>query len=148
MPLETEKTQIDGLTVTVQQFAGRKNFDVLMELAQVAGPTLGSAAGNAKGGNLMDMDIDISKVADTLFRSMDSARVRKLVRDMLESTYVDDRCLSEDVEFDRVFAGPHIWRLPKILAFVVRVNFGNFSELAGSVSSLPGGSQADQAPVN
>jgi len=148
MPLETQKTKIDGLAITVQQFAGRKNLSILMELAQVAGPTLASAVSNARSGNLMDMDIDISKVADTLFRSMDSERVHKLIRDMLESTFVDDRPLAEDREFDRVFAGPNIWRLPRILSFVLETNFGNFSELAGSVSSLHGSSQADQPPVN
>lgn len=144
--LKTEERKVDGLNVKVTQFAGRRNFDMLVDLANTAGPTIAAVAGQAKDG--LDSEINIGAVADVLFRDLRKGTVTQLVRDLTASTFIEDRPL-DDNEFDRVFAGPAIWKLPKVLAFVIEVNFGNFTELAGSVSSLSGlGGKPDKAPAN
>jgi hypothetical protein len=132
--LKTETKEIGSLSVSVTQFAGRRNLSVLLDLSKIVGPTIAAAIGST--GNVKDMmnaDINVEAIAKTLFASMEKASTEKLIRDLTASTFVNDRVL-DDVEFDRVFAGTDLWLLPQVLAFVVEVNFGNFSALVGSVS--------------
>lgn len=134
--LKTETRTIGELEVGVTQFAGRRNLSVLVDLAKVAGPTI-AAATSGTGGDMMNAEIDIEKVVTSLVGSMDKASVTKLIDDLLASTSVNGRAL-DHAEFDRVFAGPDLWTLPKVLGFVIEVNFGNFSALAESVSGVVG----------
>lgn len=134
--LKTETRTIGELEVGVTQFAGRRNLSVLVDLAKVAGPTIAAATSGA-GGDMMNAEIDIEKVVTSLVGSMDKASVTKLIDDLLASTSVNGRAL-DNAEFDRVFAGPDLWTLPKVLGFVIEVNFGNFSALAESVSGAVG----------
>lgn len=138
--LKTESRKIGELDVSVTQFAGRRNLSILIDLSKVVGPTIAAAlGGDGKAANILDANIDIGGIADTLFSSMDKKVTIDLIRDLTSATHINDRAL-DDKEFDRVFAGQDLWLLPKVLAFVVEVNFGNFSELAGAVSTV--GSQA------
>lgn len=143
MPLKTEEKTIDGMPVKVTQFAGRKNLDLLVDLAQIIGPAVGAY----KGGDIMDMDV--GAVVNAIMGNLNKDKVNDLVFRMLSSTFIDDRQINQD-EFDRVFAGPDLLKLPKVLWFVIEVNFGNFTGLVGSVSNLQGGaaSQADEAPAS
>lgn len=135
--LKTESKKIGDLDVSVTQFAGRRNLSVLIDLSKSVGPAIAAAMG---GGGL-DAEIDVPSIANTLFKTMDKAGTEKLIKDLLAGTNINDRQL-DDSEFDRVFAGTGLWQLPKVLAFVVEVNFGNFSELAANVSKVGGQSQA------
>lgn len=139
MPLKTERKNIDGHDVAVTQFAGRKNLSLLVELAAFAGPAIAKAIPKeAKSKEeVLDSSIDIAGVVNELVVNMTQDKVDGLVRRMLASTFVSDRPL-DDAEFDRIFAGEGIWTLPKILRFVIDVNYGNFSALAGTVSALRG----------
>lgn len=131
--LKTETKNIGALEVAVTQFAGRRNLSVLIDLSKSVGPTIAAAMG---GGGL-DAEIDVASIANTLFKTMDKSGTEKLIKDMLAGTHVNGRAL-DDAEFDRVFAGQDLWVLPKVLSFVVEVNFGNFSELAANVSKVAG----------
>ena len=133
--LETKRKNIEGLDVAVTQFAGRRNFSLLLNIAKVVGPTMAAAGSNVKSTeDLMNADLDIDRIGQVLFNSMDTRVVTGLVDDLLSSTFVNDRPLSD--QFDEVFAGPDLWKLPKIIAFVIEVNFGNFSGLVASVSGV------------
>lgn len=139
--LKTETKDVDGLSVAVTQFAGRRNLSVLIELSTLIGPTLAATAGSAKLDDLINAEIDIEKVARTLVESMQKNKVMSLIDDLLENTSVDGRKVDTG-EFDRLFAGRDLWKLPKILMFVIEVNFGNFSELGANVIGVA--AQADK----
>ena len=145
--LKTETKQIDGHSVTVTQFAGRRNLDILFDLSKTVGPTLAAAAGGMKGGDILDADINVQEVATTLFNTMEKPGAMALIMRLLESTALDDRPLDGN-EFDRAFAGTDIWKLPKILMFVIEVNYGNFSALAANVSEVGGRAKPAKAPAN
>ena len=145
--LKTETKQIDGHSVTVTQFAGRRNLDILFDLSKTVGPTLAAAAGGMKGGDILDADINVQEVATTLFNTMEKPGAMALIMRLLESTALDDRPLDGN-EFDRAFAGTAIWKLPKILMFVIEVNYGNFSALAANVSEVGGRAKPAKAPAN
>lgn len=130
--LKTETKDIDGLSVAVTQFAGRRNLAILIELSTLIGPTLAATAGSAKLDDLINAEIDIERVARTLVESMQKNNVMALIDKLLENTSVNDRKVDSG-EFDRLFAGRDLWKLPKILMFVIEVNFGNFSELGANV---------------
>jgi len=139
--LESKHKEIDGHQVVVVQFAGQRNFDILLDLARLVGPVIGAATKGGGSGTLesvMEANVDLSEVADALFGRMDKGEVKDLVTRMLASTYVDDK----QIDFDAFFAGPNIWRLPKVLMFVLEVNFGGFSDLGASITALQGGSSS------
>lgn len=136
MALKTESREIDGLNVQVTQFAGRKNLDLLVDLAAFIGPALAAARPKSEGDSLLDADLDVGGIVNALMANMSKDRVSGLVMRMLDATHINERGAVE--QFDTVFAGADIWRLPKVLIFVVEVNFGNFSKLAASVSGLRG----------
>lgn len=144
--LKSDTKRFEGLgEVTVTQFPGRKNLDVLVDLAALVGPAIAAAA--PKEGGLLDADIDLSKVANALFVGMDSKKVGDLVMRLLSSTFVDNRPLDANL-FDSVFAGPNLMKLPGVLMFVLAHNFGDFSALVGSVSQVSGQQKAAQAQAD
>lgn len=143
--LETKERNIGGMDVTVTQFAGRRNLQMLLDLSKVVGPTIAAATGGA--GNVLDADIDVSRIGEVLFTTLDTDRTMKLVFDLLSGTAINGRPV-DDAHFNSLFAGDALWTLPKVLMFVIEVNFGNFSELAASVSGVVGQRAADQAPAS
>lgn len=144
--LKSDTKRFEGLgEVTVTQFPGRKNLDVLVDLAALVGPAIAAAA--PKEGGLLDADIDLSKVANALFMGMDSKKVGDLVMRLLSSTFVDNRPLDANL-FDSVFAGPNLMKLPGVLMFVLAHNFGDFSALVGSVSQVSGQLKAGQVQAD
>lgn len=142
--LEVKTKQIGDWTVKVQQFAGRKNLDILVDLSALIGPAIAAAV--PKGGSVLDAELDVAAIGNALMQNMNSAKVGSLVMRMVGSTFINDRAI-DDEYFDALFVGPKLWELPKVLAFVVEVNFGNFSALVGSVSGALGNQKA-QAPAN
>jgi hypothetical protein len=149
--LKSDTKRFEGLgEVTVTQFPGRKNLDILVDLAALVGPAIAAAApkdGPSKKGSLLDADIDLSKVANALFMGMDSKKVGDLVMRLLSATFVDNRPLDSGL-FDSAFAGPNLMKLPGVLMFVLAHNFGDFSALVGSVSQVSGQKKADQAQAD
>lgn len=140
--LKSETRIIDTNEWTVTQFAGQRNFEILLDLMALVGPALSAAANASKGvGSILDADINIASVADMLFSKLNKDTVKPLVMRMLASTFFNGRQMDEK-EFDVAFAGPDIWTLPKVLGFVIEHNYGNFSKLAGSISDLHARSQA------
>ena len=131
--LKTQSKKIGDLSVTVTQFAGRKNLSLLVDMAAFVAPSLAGVKGGGK--SIMDMDIDIPTVVNGLVKSLDSDKVMNLVSRLLGSTFINEREMT-DSEFDIVFAGQNLMALPKVLVFVIEVNYGNFSKLVENVSSL------------
>lgn len=136
MPIRTEETEIGGLSWSVTQFSGTKNLDVLHALATTAGPVLAAAFPDGKkiSGNALDADVDLAAIAAALVKGLGSAAdTRKLVFQLLSSARVDGQEARE--AFDDVFAGPDILHLGGVLAFVLKVNFGDFTQAAGGIIS-------------
>lgn len=140
--LKTETRIIGGDEWTVTQFAGQRNLDVLLDLMAIAGPALSAAAasGKGQGGSLLDADINLGAVADALMSKLHKDNLKPLIMRMLASTFRAGRQV-DDREFDIAFAGTNIWSLPKVLMFVIELNYGNFSGLVGTISSLHARSQ-------
>lgn len=142
--IETKRKTVSGLNVAVTQFAGRRNFGVLIDLAAVAGPMIGAILGATGGAtsvdDLLSADVDFDMIGRSLAANMNREKVMSLVDSLLENTAINERPIMANNEFDVVFAGPNVLKLGGVLAFVIEVNFGSFSELAASVTG--GGVQA------
>lgn len=146
--LEVKTKEIEGMVFKVQQFAGRKNLDLLVDLAAFVGPAVAAAVpSGATKGSLLDSDLDVSAISNALMLNMNSGKVGGLVMRMLGSTFCNDRAI-DDAQFDVMFAGQKLWLLPKVLTFVIEVNYGNFSALVGNVSGVLGNQAAPQTPAN
>lgn len=145
--LQTESTFIGDREWSVTQFAGQTSFDVMIDISKLVGPALAAASkGIDPSKDMMSQDMDISGIISALMGTLDKESFKHLVRRLLSSTHVDidgKICSANDV-FDQVFTGRSIWQLPKVLAFVIKVNYGDFSELAGSITALRGGPQASK----
>ena len=127
--MEPVNVEIGKNKYIIVPFAGRKNFNMLLRITKTLGPTAAQALGSvdfSKGiESASQSEIDVAKIANSLFENMDVANYEKLVSDLLSTTYVNDRPVMD--EFDNVFAGPAIWSLPMVITHVLKASYGNFS---------------------
>ena len=121
--LKTSTTQIDGHDVTVTEFAGTRNLNLLLDLSILALPAL--AGVGQQTANPLDMKIDFGVVANAVLAGATRDKLTGLVARILEGTTVDGAAL-EGARFDALFAGPGIWLLPKIIKYALEVNYKNF----------------------
>ena len=110
---------------TCVQFSGTKTLDVIHAVYAAVGPSIAALAGAEK------RDVSAAELmlaATQLVRQMpQSSDLKGLVFMLLANTHVDGQPMSKDV-FDDVFAGTGIRELPAAIAFVIRSNYGDFSQ--------------------
>lgn len=144
MPAQKHTREIGGHRVLVLEFTGRKNFRILTKLAGYVGPALSEALGGVKqGGSVMDADIDFQRVVQSIIKQIDDDQeLLNFCLSLLEQTYIDDEPVEQD-QFDELFSGPKIISLlPRVLGYVLEVNFGDFSELGAGIMSQTGNGQS------
>jgi hypothetical protein len=112
---EQESKTIDGTKYTVTLFPAGPGFQLLFELKNVLGDSMGAVLGQ-------EAESIITKIGGTLSKE----EILNLVVRLLELTLVEGRVQPIDKAFfDSHFAGKY-GHLMKVLSFVVEVNFSDF----------------------
>lgn len=138
-------------TFMVTQLPPIRAYKLAARLARLFGPAIGpllSAAGkgglaslqgalNSPKGNLGAIDLDLSKLGETiksLFLSLDDSEIEGLVRELLVTCTCNDgmQFIQMTVEnFNALFAGDLAASL-KLLVFAAKVNFADFFPMKGA----------------
>lgn len=134
--IRTEKETIDGLEITVTQFAALRQAKLLARLGRTLGPTVGLAARSATGENpdklLAEvMSMDLGGVIAMVFDRLVDTELEGLITATLAGTSVIHNekkvDLSDKSSIDAVFSG-RLVTLFKVMVFAIKVNFADFSE--------------------
>ena len=124
----TQTQVIDGLTYTTTQFSATKGIKMLHRVGKyVAGP-LSKLAPAMKGGGI-NADVDpelLGGAIQSFFQGCPEHELETTIKDLLSTTTCDGKAIN----FDLDFAGK-LGHLFKVLAFVLRVQFGNFMQGIG-----------------
>lgn len=143
--LKTKEKSIGGHVWSVTEFPGRAGLRYGTRLARLLGPAFAQAVdGTEKDSkkSLLEREIKLGPAIEALVLRMDEGEVERLIMDLLSFTRCDGEELKPAV-FDKVFAAK-IHLLFQVLMFVVEVNFGGFTELAGNIGDLTGSAQLPQ----
>jgi F0F1-type ATP synthase alpha subunit len=123
--------QIDGVSVEVVQFTATEGLLIAQKLMKLfssgASEVIGSFDDVSKLSNVMDMDISgdvIGRMVKGLADQLEGEGTVDLIKRMLLSTKIDGVLVGG--QFDTLFMG-RFGTLFKILGFVIKVNFANFS---------------------
>ena len=135
---EPQTKQINGNEWTVQPWPGRYGLKMQSRMAKFIGPALGGI------GNVDDLlDQDVGAMVSALTEVMDDAP--GLIESMLQGVLVDGKDISNGTNFDNHFSA-NFAELYEGLAFVIKVNFGDFSRLVGAIGGLAQPAGKDKAP--
>lgn len=142
MGIKKHERIIDGFKITTVNFDGRSGIRYQVKLIKILGPGLAkvvfsfiktSGIKDVKLLNLLNTEFDLSVIGDgisNLLTTMDEDSTFELVMNLVSTTRVDGKELSNTAVFDNLFAGNY-GLLYKILAFVLEVNFGNLFNMDG-----------------
>ena len=138
---QTQEKNIGGKNWTVTQFPAGEGIRILSRLTTLIGPTVAGLAGNAGSiSDLTKMDIkgDVLQIAvQQLVSKLDENDTLSLIKRLLSGTRYENK---EVVPvFDIAFQGDYL-TLFKVLAFVLKVNYGSFfgeSNVQGSTELTP-----------
>lgn len=141
MGIKKHETIIDGFKITTVNFDGRSGIRYQVKLIKILGPGVAkvvfsfikTSGKDVKLLNLLNTEFDLSVVGDgisNLLSTMDEDSTFELVMNLVSTTRVDGKELSNTAVFDDLFAGNY-GLLYKILAFVLEVNFGNLFNMDG-----------------
>jgi len=135
---EAQTKVINGNEWMVQPWPGRYGLKMQARMAKFIGPALGGI------GNVDDLlDQDVGAMVSALTEVMDDAP--GLITDMLQGVLVDNKDISNDTNFDNHFSA-NFAELYEGLAFVIKVNFGDFSRLVGAIGGLAQPAKPGKAP--
>jgi len=133
---QKKKKTINGHEIEVVLFPGGPGFELLFELKNIMGESIGSLFGG-------EIEVAIAKLGGNLSKKEGLDFILRL----LEWTYIDGRTQGVDkLFFDEHFAGRY-GHLFKVIAFVTEVNFGDFFDemrrgLVATVTKLGKGLEA------
>lgn len=120
--IETKEKTIDGRSVMVTQFPGRRALFFKTRLIKLLGPSI-SQVFTSK--NLKELDLSIlSSAFEKLSESLDEDSFVRFVLDLLQCTRLDGQEIKDNV-FDVEFAGNLLF-MYKILWFTLEANYGSF----------------------
>lgn len=127
---QAKQKKIDGLEVTVVEWAARKALINKLKLFKIFGPSLAKIIGTFKDGvaNMIDSDVDfdiISEAFEGILSKLDEHEFTSLISLLMSSVTVNDQAMSDDDDFDLLFAG-NLISFYKISWFVLEVNYGSF----------------------
>lgn len=136
-----KEKQIQGVTVSVVPFNGRKGLQLQMKLLKVIGPAIkeivsevAKKQGTAQG-DKVDMDLSsILPALEVLFSSMESDEVFNLIVALFAETSINGTKM-DGANFDIQFTGEY-GLMYAALFFVLEVNFGNVFSM-GSIGTQP-----------
>jgi hypothetical protein len=114
----SETKEINGHNYQCTQFSASKGLKMLHRLGKILGPSLSSLAGMNSENLQADM---LGSAIGSLFANCSEAEFETTVKELLTTTTIDGRAIN----FDLDFAGD-LGSLFKLLAFVLKVQYGNF----------------------
>lgn len=124
---ETKTTEIGGNTYAVTLFTTSTSIKLLRRLVKVLGPSLAALFEGTSEFSLDDSG-PITKAMSLLSDNIDKDDVVELLKDLVKNT----RRNGSEINFDIDFRGK-LTELFQLSVFIVKENYGNFSELAASV---------------
>lgn len=135
MAIETHEIKLTdkkkkSVNVICSDFPARRGLEIAQRLGELVTPLLSivdSKNINSKSISIMDIDVDMSILADALSKSIGNPDLLKLIMDLMSFTRVDGQEVNIPEVFDIVFAGDYAL-LFKILKFILEVNFTSFFE--------------------
>lgn len=144
--IESKEKIIEGAKYYVSQFPARRALKLKTKLIKLLAPSLFTAAGNYKGGNILDADLGsdtLGKAVSMLVERLDENDLESLIMELLCMTRREGKEITEQY-FDMVYAG-NFSELYKALYFILEVNFGSFfQEIGIGVKNMPVPNQEDQ----
>lgn len=121
--LANHERDINGTPYKVTVFPGRKGFKLQARLAKFVAPLLaGVSVKPSDGGGLLDANLtfDGSQVVNTLLANLHEDAALKLVMDLLETTFRNERQLDGN-GFDDAFA-QNYGELAQVVTFTIEAN--------------------------
>lgn len=137
--IQTETTTIGDLEWSCTQFSGTKSLDVLHTLFTVLGPGIAAMLQGKTSAGAEDLH---ALVAGVVARIDSADKLQSVVMKVLRNTRVNGKPMTPEV-FDDVFAGTGIRSLVPAMVFVIRVNYGDFTQAAEVLADITGHSVAD-----
>lgn len=139
MGIKVKEQTIDDKKIMVTQFGGRRSVKINTKLIRmvtgIIGPVLPALSSIKDENSISDIDIDIVSLSKSLVNQLDEDKTYNLIRELTSQTRIDNRELDDQL-FDDIFAG-NLSLLYKIIAFVIKVNWGDFLAL-GSIGKMLG----------
>lgn len=139
MAIETKEKAIDGKRVTVTQLPARRALKLQTKLVKLLGSSVAALVSGSKGSMTMELDPTTLAVAmEKLADHLDEEQFAQLVREVLQSTRVDNQELNDAV-FDLLFAGNFLF-MYKVIGFTLQVNYGDFfgeGGIGGLLTKVP-----------
>lgn len=145
MPPKSETKEIDGMSVTVQQYAAIRQSLLLVSVAKIFGPAL-AAITSGKVKNMDDvMKMDITALLLPMFLRLDPGDAKSFICEALAGTTVVYEgaavTLANEAKIDLVFSG-RVITMYRVIGYALQVNFADFGE-AARASAAARGDQAD-----
>jgi hypothetical protein len=123
---QNKQIVIENQVYDLTNYPATKGYKVLTKLLKIIGGPLGLAADGAKGKSLAELEM--GDVVKTLFENLDSPEGHALMMELLESIYINNRPLKNEV--DTHFAG-RIGAMMELLTEQVKFQFEDvFQKLA------------------
>lgn len=144
MAIETHEIKLTdkkkkSVNIICSDFPARKGLAIAQRLGELVTPLLSivdSKNIKSKSISLMDIDVNMSTLADALSKSIGDPDLLHLIMDLMSFTRVDGQEVNIPEVFDIVFAGNYEL-LFKVLKFILEVNFKSFfgGEAIGKILS-------------
>jgi len=123
-------TTIDGFKVHTTTFGAMAGLSLGLRVTKVFGPIVASFFKNLPTKDMksiVNSDIDLTEIISSLAANIDE-KTAGLIFDLFNTTLVDGKNMSDQNEFDMMFAGKYL-SLLKIAFYIVKVN--NFFDFGG-----------------
>lgn len=121
--------EIDGHMFQIYMLAPRTAFDVLAELGNILGPSIGVAIDMADSDAKGELT---SKAFELFFKNYNSSKGQNIISKLASKTLVDGKDLGRKENFDALFQG-RMGLLFQWLLFSLKSQFSDFFDTMGDV---------------
>ncbi|MEE9374559.1 MAG: hypothetical protein V3V00_16000 [Saprospiraceae bacterium] len=118
--LQTSNTKIEDREVLTTAYPARRGLKLKIKLSRLLIPFLDQDTDN----------LDLALISKTLTENLTEDKVEDLIFEILMSTHVDSKDVSDHTQFDVVFSADFGF-LYKVLYYVLEVNYGSFLDMMG-----------------
>ena len=147
--IETFEKEINGRVFKVCEFDGETALEIVTDMLQMVAPALASASkGFDKDKPMLEQELDITGIVQSLASSLHTPKVKALVKRVLSNTTLEDQRengtfpVNVSKDFNQVFTARTLLRdLPPLLGFIIKENFGGFSGLTAYIGGIGSGQQ-------
>lgn len=135
--------EINGSLFKTVELDGESGLTLALDIMQVVGPALAQAtSGWDSSKSALEQNLDVSTIIKSLLANMSTDKTKSIIKRLLATTFKCEQREHGTVElrladkFADIFRGKKLTTdLFPVLMFVFKVNFGDFSLLAGFTSA-------------